>query len=209
VIHILKSIKSDKHAILGLTLTSLSLIIATSIILISIYSIVYNNPLKDKNELNTIANGFLKNILKLDTISHEEKITYYFEEKPFHYQIELSSESLTISNNDLIIRKKYNINPWIYILNNEWSNAQEFHNLLKTLYGNSGTITDPINNSNNVKNYILNKYNESYNYYLKNPFIINIKKPAILEKMIIYYDINNDGLWKNNEELQQYLLIYQ
>ena len=108
-----------------------------------------------------------------------------------------------------MIRKPLTISPWIRDKGYEWTNSSDLHIFLYKTFGNMGTLDDPIQNEESVKNYLRSEWNKTSKQFLLNPFLIDPFKPLIMEKIFLYYDTNHDGMWMKNEEKQGLILLFQ
>jgi len=195
-------IKDDK-SIMSLTLSQIGLIIATGILIVAIFSIIFFNDWQKNAEIKNIATSFTTTIQAMDSRFFENTTKFQFPEKNYNYNISISTEYIIIStegsqNKKLSIKERFIINPWPRFSDQEWKTGQELHNYCYNNFGHSGTNADPITQdaSNILKN---EKVNQSPNLAL-NPLYIQIKSPVYIEKVNIYCDTGYK---------QEYIIIYQ
>ncbi len=197
-----KFIKDD-HGIMGLTLSQIGLIIATGILVAAVFSIIFLNDWQRNAELKNISTSFSTIVEGMDTRFFENTTEFYFAEKPYYYNVSISAEFITITskgnqNNKLSIKERFLIQPWPRSSGQTWKTGEELHNYCLNNYSHSGTISDPIAQTDLNQ---LNNYKNTTNIDLaSNPLYLKTNKSVSIEKVIIYYGI---------DEKQDFLLIYQ
>ena len=193
----------DNHGIIGLTLSQIGLILATGILVAAVFSIIFLNDWQRNAELKNIATSFSTIVEGMDIRFFENTTEFHFTEKPYYYNVSISTEYIVIKaegnqNNKLSIKERFLIKPWPRSSNQTWKTGEELHSYCRDTYGHSGKNSDPITQHDLE---ILNDvYNISCIHLASNPLYIMIKKTVCIEKVIIYYGSN---------EKQDFLLIYQ
>lgn len=195
----------DNRGIISLTFIDIGLMITTGILLVSLYSLFFSNNFEEENTMENIAKNIITNLQEVENTCFDYTKTIYLKET--EYSITISPEYITVYNDIENIKKNIIIQPWIR--KNSWINSSELHIFLYNIFGNKGTIEDPIQNRNLVKRYLTEEWNKTYRKFLEEPLIIDISKPIFIEKTYIYYDINNDGIWMKGEEKQGITIIFQ
>ena len=187
--------------------------IAAGIILIAIFSIIFNNPLQQEVEIQTIANSFTSVLQTIDACSYETSTNFLFPRATSMYQISLSPESITFSKNNsetiFVFRKSFLTKPWIRETNDAWINTSEFHQYLLLHFGSKGTQSNPLANSEELYQHLQEEWNTSFSYFLFQPYTIVTSEPVHIEKCILYLDSNSNGIWEKADEKLEYLLVYQ
>jgi len=193
----------DNHGIMGLTLSQIGLIIATGILVAAVFSIIFLNDWQRNAELKNIATSFSTIVEGMDTRFFENTTEFHFTEKPYYYNVSISTEYIIVSaegnqNNKLSIKERFLIQPWPRPSDQTWKTGEELHNYCLNNYSHSGTISDPIAQADLDE---LNIYKENAGIYLAlNPLYLKINKSVYIEKVIIYY---------GTTEKKDFLLIYQ
>lgn len=207
----LKSNKKDNKAFMPLSLTTIALFITTAILLISIYSLIQDHPLKTKTELETISTSLHQKIQTVETSYYEKQSQFLFKSNSLQSNIQLSSNSIIIEqkhkNQQYRIVKKSIVPWWIQLNNSFWNDSNSFHQYLKYEYHYAGTISDPIPNNESIKQEIQNSFNNSTSTILRQPYKINTLKPLHIDKLIIYYKDENGLIVQENT--QSFILLYQ
>jgi len=207
----------NKKAIMSLTITQLGLIIATAILLTAAVSVVFLNDWQKKEDIVNIASNFSTIVQGMDTRFFENTTTFYFPEKTYNYNVSISTEYITINTsgtwfNTLSIKQHLIKKPLLNRENKDWITGTDFHIFLNGTYGSFGNKTDPIHNLdvNSVKNEISKIVENASFTFSTYPSFLNLKKPVFIEQVLIYYDINADNKWdNNNDEKQSFVLVYQ
>jgi len=193
----------DNHGIMGLTLSQIGLIIATGILVAAVFSIIFLNDWQRNAEIKNIATSFSTIVEGMDTRFFENTTEFHFTEKPYYYNVSISTEYIIITskgnqNNKLSIKERFLIKPWPRHSDQIWKTGEELHSYCLNTYGHSGTISDKITHAdlNGLNNY----KNTTSIDLASNPLYIYTNKPVYIEKVIIYY---------GTDEKQDFLLIYQ
>lgn len=197
----------NNRGMIGLTFTDIGLMIATGILLISLYHLFFSDNFEEKDIMENIAEKIIINLQEADTASFDYIKTLDIQD--IRYKISISPEYITIYNERKKIRENILPSLWIRDNNDNWTNGTELHIFLYEKFGDKGTIEDPIQNRILVKRYLTEEWNVSYERFLEKPFIIDLSKPIFIEKTFLYYDTNNDGIWMKGEEKQGFLMFYQ
>lgn len=209
----LRSFYQNKDGEMSIILPMLGLMMAAGIILIAIFSIVFNNPLQDEVEMQTVSYSFTSTLRAIDSCSYETSRSFLFPSSTNIYQFSLSSESITVSYTHdealVVIRESFITNPWIRTIDDTWVNTSELHRYLFMYYGSNGTQNDPIDYKEEIIHQFLQEWNKSYETYLKDPYVLDVHEPVIIEKCIIYLDKDHNGIWEKNDGKKEYLLVYQ
>jgi hypothetical protein len=221
--HMSRFIKNDR-GIMGLTLSQIGLLIAVGILLAAIVSLVFLNDWNRNAELKNIATSFSSMVENMDTRFFEDTIGFSFSEGN-HCNVSMSTEYIILRskgnlNGDLPVKERFLVRPWPQLKNSSWFGRIGLHNYLKGYLHNddthdwvneSGNISDPITTDDIsfVKNYLF-LLQENVNKSLAlNPLYIFTNKIVYIDKAIIYYDNNDDGIWNDGDEKQEFVFVYQ
>jgi len=210
----------DTNGIMGLTLSSLGLTIATGILLLVIFSFLFLGNWQRTSELQRIATGFSTIVEGMDTIFYENTTIFRFPDKNYGYHVELSTEYIVVSaqgnfNTEISVKKRFLIHPWLqnHTLNSNWTTGNELHNMyLSSTYHHNGTKSDPIDSANitTVQSYLTNMSTRIQYCLAVQPLQISTGEVVCIEKTFLYYDTDGNGTWaKQNDECQELLLLYQ
>ena len=213
----LKSIRNNS-GVVGLTLSSIGLIIATGVILAAVFSFLYFSEFQRSSELKNIGSGFSIMVEGMDTRFFENTSMYFFLDKEYYYNVSISSEYIIVNaegswwGRDLSEKQRFVVKPWPRKNNPDWVSGEQLHVYLRDNYGRTGKILEPINETDidDVKNYI-NSERESANLSLvSSPFYVDRHKPVFIDKVLIYYNTDDNNGWdKELDEKQELLIIYQ
>ena len=188
---------------MGLTLSQIGLIIVTGILLTAVFSMIFLNDWQRNAELKNIATSFSTIVEGMDTRFFENTTEFHFTEKPYYYNVSISTEYIIVSsegnqNNRLSIKERFISKPWPWTTNQTWKTGEELHNYCLDNYSHSGTILDPITQDDINQ---LNGYKNTTSISLaSNPLYVQTNRPVYIEKVSIYY---------RNAGKQDFLLIYQ
>jgi hypothetical protein len=198
---------------MSLIIPTLGLLVAAGFILITLFSIIFSNPIHTEIELQTLADAFTTRLQTIDTCMIETKAYYHFPTETRTLLISLSPQSLSIVKNDtkdpVIFNQLLLVNPWIRTPNDPWMNAEEFHHYLFLTVGSNATQTDPIPYTEEFQTMLHDEWNQSFIKYLHNPYKIHSSDPIGMEKCILYLDKNNNGIWEKTDGKQEFVLTYQ
>ncbi len=196
----LKFFLYNKKGVISWLLSQLALILATGILLASIASITFYSDWKKEAEIKAIAAELASWIYRID-LKIEENITkFFFPTKDFYYNVSISTDYIIIERYDGRFKDKIRIAYPLFIkpfvikenLDIDWKNGEELHEKLSNLelIENRGTINDPILSyrKDDTKNYLKNILDELAKELALQPLQVNINKPLIIEKCIIYFD---------------------
>jgi hypothetical protein len=193
----------DNHGIMGLTFSHIGLIIATGILIVAVFSIIFLNDWQRNAELKNIATSFSTIVEGMDTRFFENTTEFHFPDKTYYYNVSISAEYITVTakgnqNNKLSIKERFIVKPWPRTSDQTWKTGEELHNYCLYTYGHSGILSDPITQADLDG---LNTDKETASILLAStPLYVQTNNPAYIEKVIIYYDY---------AEEQEFLLIYQ
>lgn len=208
----LKSIRNPE-GIIEITFTNIGLMIATGVLLLAAYSFMFENSWQKKNEMQTIAQSFVTVLNEMDVKCFENTTWYTFPDMGYPYKVSLSMEYITITaqqsmfQNEVTVRKQFFSRPWLRTMHDPWGNKTEFHIFLRDMFGNAGTTRDPVQNITAVKKYLATEWNSTTMFFTVNPVMVDVTSPLIIEKICVYYDDNQDGIWVKGEEKQSFVII--
>lgn len=207
----------DKNGIMGLTFSQMGLILVTAILLAVVFSLLFLNNLVKASDMENIGSGFSTILDGMDTRFFENTTAYRFPDKSYDYSVSISTEYITIESkgffdDKISIKYRFHTKPLIRDNNINWVSNEELHHYLFLNYFSYGNESDPI--SNDYKDNVLDEIEylcENISFYYANyPLVLDIEKPVYISKNFIYFDIDNDGIWKkDNDEKYGLLAIYQ
>lgn len=211
---------NNNKGFMSLTLSSIGLVLASGILFLALFSIVFMNDGQRVAELERIATHFSAVFYGSDTLFYENRTSFQFTPKPYPYTVQISTEYLVVSapghwNTLLSVKHRFSIPPLPqnHTLNPNWKTGNDLHrNWLVSLSNHTGTITDPIDrfNTSTVQTSLRNLTNMIGDVLAKYPLQINTDEYVQIEKVMIYYDRDGDGIWMPNEdEYYSFILIYQ
>jgi len=195
----------NKQAIMGLTLSQIGLIIASAILLSAVISLVFANDWQRKAELENIATSFSTMVEAMDARFFENTTSFSFTEKSYHYTVSISTEYVTVSSdgnkdNTVSIKERFLVKPWPQDKSFIWVGGYNLHEYLNTTFGNTGYLSDPIQDVDNVKNYLDTEFESAKSSLALNPLNIVTTKTVYLDKTCIYYE---------GDEKQDFIFLYQ
>jgi len=207
----------DEYGVIGLTVSHIGLIIATAIILAAVFSFLYYNELQKNSELKNMATGLSILVEGMDTRFFDNTTSYFFPDKDYHYNVSISTEYIIINadgnwDNTISLKHRFTVRPWPRSNNVDWNNGEELHLFLQNKYTKNGNRSNPINKSDitSVKNWINTQKEQDEQTLAYYPFYVNKNYPVKIDKVIIFYDSDNDKTWKKEkDEKQELLIIYQ
>jgi len=215
---LLRSIRNN-NAFMGLTLSSIGLIIASGFILAAVFSFIYYSEFQRNAEIQNIASGFSIMVEGMDTRFFENTTLYFFPEKEYYYNVSLNSEYIIVDcdgtwwGDKLSVKERFLIRPWPRKNNSDWLSGEELHNYLDSSYNQSGNYTDPIQGTTNidkVKNILKTEWEDAAFSLALNPFYVDSHKAVYIDKIFIYYNTDGNNGWdKNYDEKQEFILVYQ
>ena len=207
----------DTKGMMGLYLSHIALIVATGIIIAAVFSFIYYNEWQRNGELRNMASGLSTMVDGMDTRFFENTTLYFFSDRDYDYNVSVSSEYIIISadgtwGNTLSVKHRFLIRPWPRVNNSDWISGKELHSFFKTMHGQSGNKSNPINKTDidDVKDYLHDERELANKTLALKPFYVDIFKPVYIDKVFIYY--NNDGQngWdKKTDGKQEFIIIYQ
>ena len=221
--HMSRFIKNDR-GIMGLTLSQIGLFIAVGILLAAIFSLVFLNDWNRNAELKNIATSFSSMVENMDVRFFEDTTSFSFPNEN-QYNVSISTEYIIVRsqgnlNDVLSVKERFLVRPWPQSKRSPWVGGIGLHNYLKGYLhnddthdwvNNSGNISDPITTDDIsfVKNYLFSLQENVNKSLALNPLYIFTNKIVYIDKAIIYYDNNNDGIWNDGDEKQEFVFVYQ
>ena len=195
----------DDNGIMGLTLSQIGLMIATGILISAVFSLVFQNEWQKEAELQNIATSFSTMIEGMDTRFFENTTDFYFPDKGYYYNVSISTEYITVSTkgnlgNDISVKERFLVKPWLESNGSIWVNGTTLHDYLKDNFGNSGNMSDPIQNVDDVREFLYAEWENVTKSLALEPLYISTDKTTYIEKRCIYYE---DG------EKQDIVFTYQ
>ncbi|MFO8077907.1 MAG: hypothetical protein R6U21_04635 [Thermoplasmatota archaeon] len=205
-------LKQDNKAIMGLTLSQIGIMIASAVILAALFSILFDSTWQEKQKMQQITQQISSSLVSIDNTWYETQKNIAVSKEYFGYNITISSSSIEVSTSGLdehFIRKPLIVLPVMRTCSDEWITAEQLHSYLYQQYGHQGTKEDPIPENSGVYRYIENETNNSYFTYSLQPYVIDTSLQITLEKILIYIDENQDGIWQKTENILDYVVLYQ
>lgn len=183
----------DNNGVMGLTLSQIGLMIAMGILIAAVFSLVFQNDWRKEAELQNIATSFSTMVEGMDSRFFENTTGFLFPDMEYHYNVSISTEYITVSTegnvgNDLSIKERFLVKLWPNSNESTWGTGAALHDYLKDNFGNSGNISDPIQNVDNVKNYLNNEWENVSGSLALKPLYVSIDEIIYIEKACIYYE---------------------
>jgi hypothetical protein len=207
----LRRFTSDERAWADFFITRIGLILFAAMLLLSAFKIYpMFNEQQARAGMDAAASDIASKIEALDVVTVPMyKYVYAFDEKDKNKRIEISTELVVI---------RYNLStPWgerelvhaepvvarVYPPNSKWSNTSGLRKNLSDLgSGKNGDAVSPLNFSGD-KEKVDAMFNSIEQELARNPFVPDMNRSMIIEKVIIYY---NDG---DKHEARDHVIIYQ
>jgi len=208
-----RSLSPETHAVMSIIIPTTGLLLASAIIIVTIFTIIFSNPVQIDIEIQTQINTFITKLQTIDSAIFETNTTYYMPEGLTSYDLLLSPESISIiketDKGTMIHREPIITKPWIRTSNDTWMSTKDLHRLLYVSFASNATQIDPIPETDELTQFLLDQWNSSYTTYLTNPYIFVNSRSIRIEKCILYLDKDHDGLWEKTDGKKEYLIIYQ
>jgi len=196
----------DEKGVLSWLLTQISLIIAAGVLIGAIAGISFYGDWQKEAELKNIASNFVASLISLELREFPYEKTYLFPLKNYHYEVELSSDYITVRredgtiNKNIICREELPIKPIITAGKNlDWTNSTEFHKFLSLNYGCDGSPESPIplEQREEVFSYIEQEMKYNAHETAAEPITIcDLNKPLYMEKTFIYFEKGDGRLYR-------------
>lgn len=183
----------DNNGVMGLTLSQIGLMIAMGILMAAVFSLVFQNDWRKEAELQNIATSFSTMVEGMDSRFFENTTGFLFPDMEYHYNVSISTEYITVSTegnvgNDLSVKERFLVKTWPNSNESTWGTGAALHYYLKDNFGNSGNMSDPIQNVDNVKNYLNNEWENVSGSLALKPLYVSIDEIIYIEKACIYYE---------------------
>jgi len=202
----LRFIKND-GGIMGLMLSQLALIVATGILVAAIFSLVFLNDWQRTAELQNIATSFSTMVEGMDARFFENTTGFRFPDKDYVYNVSMSTEYIVVSaqgnlDSGLSVKERFLVKAWPQNKSSVWIGGAGLHHYLKTNFGNSGNMSNPIQmgNIDDVKLYLNGEWNDTVGTLASHPFYSLTNQTIYIDKAYVYYA---------NDEKQAFIFIYQ
>jgi len=210
----LQSLQPNTTAMMGLVLSTIGLLVAGGILLITITLFVSNTPIQTATEFDHITNIVTQHLLNIDAAWYEKDTQLILPQDVEPYHLSFSSEHITITSNNNHATAKSHVHTLplhllIRTTDDIWMTAADLHIYLFEESGRKGTKIDPIPFNHSLIISIKDTWNKSQKSYLLNPYNIDVEKAVNIEKALVYLDVDLDGIWQKHEPWLSYLLIYQ
>jgi hypothetical protein len=140
---------NNASGFMGLTLTTLGLFIASSMLLVIVCFLVVSNPWQETETLHAIARSITTRIQDMDAQFYESTILYQPPPSKFQYTIQVSTEYLTVCAKNswgqtLCVRERFIIRAWPRNNTMTWTTGEDLHRFVNETYGHCGTQEDPL-----------------------------------------------------------------
>jgi hypothetical protein len=195
--------RKDTTGVVEFTLSYVALFLVTGILLTVVFSFVFFNDWQRTAELQSLASNFSNLLDDINNLFFETTYTFQFPEKNYAYHVEISTEYILLSakgkwNTDLLIRHRFITRPWPRLPTQNWTTGEELHVYLNETCGHHGTKNDPIPPEHCMR--LRTEQNTTINFFALQPLELLIRRPVVLEKVSIYYDL---------DKKHDFLLLYQ
>jgi len=197
----------DKRGVLSWLLTQVALLMAAGVLIGAIAGIAFYADWQKEAEARNIALNFVATVEAMDLREFPGEIVYTFPSKSYHYEVEISTDYVTVTREDGTIKNKifgreaFIVKPYVRTLAQGWSSGKELHNFLKSEYGATGDADDPITASQKkeVVSYLKNEMSYTAHEISVDPIKANANEPVFIEKTFIYFkekggDIERKGI---------------
>jgi len=185
----------DKRGFLSWLLTQIALLIAAGVLIGSITAVSFYNDWQKEAEVKNIALNFVATVESMDLKEFQEKIIYMFPSKSYNYEVEISTDYVTVIREDGTIKNKifgrgaFIVKPYVRTSAQNWSSSNELHDFLKSKYGQRGDAYEPITLSQKEKviSYLKNEISNTAHEISANPLRVNANEPVFIEKTFVYF----------------------
>ena len=189
------SLHHDTQAIMPISLVLIGTLSVSAILLVGIVSMSLDHPLKTKTALESIASSMHQLIHSVDSSLIENHIQIRVDDFPVPVTIQLSSDSLSfrIVQPDMnsCVASSIQIPWWIHDDTSFWSNGDSFHQYLNETYGHAGTISDPLEDDDDIiKNQLQVLLDSSLEKRLFNPYEVKMNS-VIHVKRLLFIILNH------------------
>ena len=202
----LRFIKND-GGIMGLVISQIALIVATGILIASIFSLVFLNDWQRAAELQNIATSFSTMVEGMDARFFENTTGFCFPDKDYVYNVSMSTEYIVVSaqgnlDSSLSVKERFLVKLWPQNKSSVWIGGAGLHHYLKTNFGNSGNMSDPIQmgDIDNVNFYLNEEWNNTVGTSASYPFYILTNRTVYIDKAYVY---------SANGGKQAFIFVYQ
>jgi len=185
----------DKRGVLSWLLTQVALLMAAGVLIGAIAGITFYADWQKEAEARNIALNFVATVESMDLREFPEEIVYMFPLKSYHYEVEISTDYVTVIREDGTIKNKifgreaFIVKPYVRAQAQNWSSSKELHDFLKSKYGAAGDADDPITASR--KGEVLSYLDDGMSYTAHeisvNPIKANANEPVFVEKTFVYF----------------------
>lgn len=179
----------NDDAIMDVNIVQGGLAIASVFFVIVGYVLIYENPLQQSTELETIAEQIQSMISHVDTYWIEQQNSFLFPLCKSQLIAEFSSEFIKVKSLNSFQNQIVKSVPqilWISLDNKTLSCSEDFHHELLILFGSKGTRDDPLLSHTNITKWFSTCFNETQFRFHQYPFTWCKGEYITLEKCIIF-----------------------
>jgi len=181
-------LRTDRHAVLGLSLANLALFLASGLLLGIILEGVYGSIWERTAQLQTTADTLNASIETLSAAYEDTSLMIRLPTGPPSMRLSCSSQYIHVwsqfgSTTALSVTEPWVVSPWPRPAGS-WQSGHDLHGWLNDTYGHLGTVQDPINLTTLVS---LKKDRQSAAMSLAySPVEFTGTSPLIAEKTFVY-----------------------
>lgn len=210
--------RNNNCGVMSFTLSQLALIVATAILLTTVFLFVYYNDWGRNADMQGVASRFTTVVEGMDGRFFENTTVFWFPDKNYDYSVYLSHEYVVVESegswsDGLREVRRFNLRPWITIGNLKWVSGSELHDFLELNYVNRGTEMDPLVGIVLYDSIIgeFNHYTDIANVsFAKDPYLVDLREPVYVEKVYLYFDVDGNSGWdKDSDERYCMIIVYQ
>ena len=195
----------DNRGVISWLFTQIGLMLAAGVLIGSIASLTFYSDWQKEAEAKNIASNFAAAVESVCLKEFPGNITYLFPQKSYNYEVEISTDYITVARgggtttDKIASREKLIIKPYVRPAGRgwNWNNSEELHAFLKNEYGHSGYVDDvfPKYQKDPVISYLRGELSITAAKLASNPLCVtNTDEPIFVEKTFVYFKGNGGSL---------------
>lgn len=197
---LLLDLLSNDLAVMDVSLVHVGLAIVSAFFVLAGYALIYEQPLQSSAELHAIAEQIESVLYEVDSYWFEQEKTSIFPQNDHSIFAEIGPDfiRLTSAESDyqqIVIPVPQRL--WIASRNVSFNSSESCHQLVFNISGHFGTRNDPCVNDILVTTWFSSLWNYSQNRFYTDPILWNDGEAVIVEKCIIFKEIQLNGGMKS------------